>query len=88
MWTVAEAGEAVFAATGIGYNLSQRVPCIVRRRQAAATRFVTVYDWSGSGRTLRAPAGDPAHVEFDTAVTQWHIGFTSDSVRVQQELIK
>ena len=34
--------EEVFAATGIGYTLNQAVPCLVRRRQAPATRFVTV----------------------------------------------
>jgi len=85
VWTVADAGEEVFAATGIGYTLSQAVPCLVRRRQAAATRFVTVYDWSGSGQAFRATTGG---VEFSTAAGLWQVAFTRDSIRVEQEVIK
>ena len=85
VWTVADAGEELFAATGIGYTLNQTVPCLVRRRQAAATRFVTVYDWSGTGQALRATTNG---VEFATAAGLCQVAFTRDSIRVQQDVIK
>ena len=85
VWTVADAGEELFAATGIGYTLNQAVPCLVRRRQAAATRFVTVYDWSGTGQSLRATTNG---VEFATASGLCQVAFTRESIRVEQEVIK
>ena len=85
VWTLPAVGEEVFAATGIGYTLKQRVPCLVRRRQAARTRFVTVYDWSGSGRAVSEPAGDPATVEFATTTERWRINFAGDTINIQQD---
>ena len=85
VWTVADAGEELFAATGIGYTLNQAVPCLVRRRQAAATRFVTVYDWSSSGQALAATTDG---VEFATTAGLWQVAFTHDSIRVQQKVIQ
>jgi len=82
---VADAGEELFAATGIGYTLNQVVPCLVRRRQAAATRFVTAYDWSGSGQALAVTTDG---VEFATAAGSWQVAFTPDAVRVRQEMVK
>ena len=85
VWTVADAGEELFAATGIGYTLNQAVPCLVRRRQAATTRFVTVYDWSGTGQSLRSTANT---VEFATAAGLCQVAFTRDSIHVEQDVRK
>ena len=88
MWTVPERNEEVFATTGLGYTLNQHVPCIVRRRQAARTRFVTVYDWSGNGQAISGTAGDATKIEFVTTTERWRINFAADTARVEVKLLK
>jgi hypothetical protein len=41
--------DLLYQGVGIGYSLKDRVPFLLRRRRAASTVFVTVYDWSGDG---------------------------------------
>ena len=53
LWLIEEKGEEFFTAEGIGYNIGQKVPILVRRRKAARTRFVTVYDLSGQGNAIQ-----------------------------------
>jgi hypothetical protein len=51
---------AIFAGTGIGYHLKDDVPFVIRRRNAARTAFVTVYDLSGNQEVVqvsRMPVG-------------------------------
>lgn len=50
---LAEPGEQILTARGIGYTLAQKTPTLIRRRQAAQTRFITVYDLSGHGAALK-----------------------------------
>ena len=49
LWLDKDPDEKLFTAVGIGYNTAQAVPVLVRRREAANTRFVTVYDLTGNG---------------------------------------
>jgi hypothetical protein len=64
----------IVTGEGIGYNLNDRVPCLLRRRTAKSTIFVTVYDLTGTDRTLSYQHLIPlAHMsndeEIDFAVT-------------------
>jgi len=43
----------LFIGNGIGYNLQQKVPFLIRRRNANAACFVTVHDLTGDGGWLR-----------------------------------
>jgi len=45
-------GTQVFTGQGIGYRLTERVPFVLRRRETAATAFITVIDLSGDGRAI------------------------------------
>lgn len=45
---VGEADSTFVTGMGIGYHLNDRVPFLLRRREAASTVFVTVYDLSGT----------------------------------------
>ncbi len=79
---VPEAGESVFAADGIGYRLDQRVPCLVRRREAARTRYVTLYDWGGGMAPPRTGEAGIVHVAADGV--GWTIRFARDCVEVNR----
>lgn len=76
-------GEEVFSAIGIGYQIGQRVPCLVRRRSAARTRFLAAYDLTGQGGHVlglrsgkeQVPGIDTFPVEVDTAEGRWQITF-------------
>jgi hypothetical protein len=53
VWLADRSAEQIFTATGIGYNIGQKAPTLIRRRNARSTRFVTVYDLSGRGDYVR-----------------------------------
>ena len=59
LWCLDSDSEAVYTANGIGYSIDQRVPALIRRRTANATRFVTVYDLSGRGDFVRGATVSP-----------------------------
>lgn len=46
---VGDQDSQVYTGTGIGYNLTDRVPFLLRRRAGKATCFTTVYDLAGKG---------------------------------------
>lgn len=46
-WLVVGANETVFTCNGIGYNVSQLTPTIVRRVSGSKARFISVYDLGG-----------------------------------------
>jgi len=77
--------EKVFTATGIGYYVNDKVPCLVRRRNAAKTRFVAVYDLTGAGEHVRkvSVVDVPAPtVRVETAAGTWNAAFLPDGVAV------
>jgi hypothetical protein len=53
VWLDSSQPEEIFGAIGIGYTIDQKIPCLVRRRQARQTRFVAAYDLSGAGDQIR-----------------------------------
>jgi hypothetical protein len=62
--------ETLYTATGIGYRIHNRVPCLVRRCRAARARFVTVYDLTGGGAHVKngsVRGGDNPEVRVKTA---------------------
>ncbi len=67
--------EQLIATTGIGYRVDQRVPCLIRRRTAANTRFTAVYDLSGSGDAVRGvrASASPKRVIVTTAAGDWDL---------------
>ncbi len=86
VWGVEAPGETVLAATGIGYRLEQRLPTLIRRRQAAKTTFATVYDWRGAVRAVRiSQTGDTFEMEVATPDTYWRLRGTGKKITVEQD---
>ncbi|MBI3923639.1 MAG: heparinase II/III family protein [Armatimonadetes bacterium] len=50
---------SIYTGNGIGHNLGDRVPFVLRRREAAETCFVTVYDLSGAGDAISGVQSQP-----------------------------
>jgi hypothetical protein len=76
LWLADTGAEQVFAATGIGYWVNQKVPCLVRRHTGNDVRFVTVYDLSGSGQYVRAvEPSEGAALGVQAADGAWDIKF-------------
>jgi hypothetical protein len=87
LWLVESGAEHIFTATGIGYNIGQKAPTLIRRRVARSTRFVTIYDLSGHGdyvRQVAEPAGANAPLVITTQDGRQDIVFTPTGVKVSQ----
>ena len=52
IWCLGDENTTVVTGIGIGYNLTDKVPFLLRRRTATSTTFVTVYDLSGDGSAV------------------------------------
>lgn len=83
-----DSAERIITTHGIGYSLEERTPTLIRRRFARSTRFVTVYDLSGTGQAVRsiAPAangevGVTVHLERES----WHLQMSPERPRVAIE---
>lgn len=60
----------LFTGNGIGYNLRQKVPFLLRRRRAKAACFLTVYDLTGKGDLIEGM--EPVSVAFGkSAARDW-----------------
>jgi len=62
-------GEEIFTGESIGYKISQKIPTLIRRRQAEQTRFIAVYDLSGQGTEVKSileKAGEQPSVIIET----------------------
>ena len=59
------AEETVLLGHGIGYTLKHKVPTLIRRRQAADTRFLAVYDLTGSADFVRGVREEKGTVWID-----------------------
>ena len=88
LWFADPQQEQVFVTQGIGYSLDQKVPCLIRRRTAARTRFVTVFDLSGTGGTVRKaftdPAGDLVTVETGPGVPAFTVRLENGTLQYQR----
>lgn len=72
------ADERIFTCRGIGHDVSQATPTLVRRRLAKQTRFVAVYDLSGDGTGVTGAAslpGDRPAVTVETRDGTFTIAF-------------
>ena len=81
----ADADEQVFTCRGIGYDVAQATPTLVRRRTAKQTRFVAVYDLSGDGTGVTGAAvvpGDRPTVTVDTPGGIFAVDFGERSATV------
>jgi hypothetical protein len=58
---------------GIGYWISQQVPCLVRRVQGKAARFVTVYDLTGDGAGVQAVRREGNRIIVESARRTWKL---------------
>lgn len=54
MWFPSSQPETIFTARGIGHHITDSVPCLLRRRSATETRFVTVFDLTGNGEFVKS----------------------------------
>ena len=76
MWLLDDEAEEIITATGIGYTINQKAPTLIRRREAASTRFVTAYDLSGRGDYIRKIQSLPGgNYQVETAEGVWKIFF-------------
>lgn len=79
VWLVGDAGETIAVANGIGYNIDEKAPTLIRRRIAAKTRFIAVYDLGGKGdwiRGVQSQAGALPTLRLTTADGNWNIAFS------------
>jgi hypothetical protein len=58
-----DAGTTLVTGLGIGYRLNDPVPFLMRRRQAAATSFITVYDFRPAGSAVQRVERLPATLD-------------------------
>ena len=81
---------SVFTGQGIGYHLTERVPFVLRRREASATAFITVIDLSGDGRALteltRVPLTSAGQPVAETDGVALHITSGKETFRVALDL--
>ncbi len=83
LWLVGEPEEQIFTATGIGYTVNQKAPTLIRRRNAASTRFVTVYDLSGHADYVTGVELDKVNeLHLITTDGKWNVQFDDKSMRV------
>ncbi len=85
LWLADANPNDLFTATGIGYHLGQKAPCLLLRRHAKTTRFVVVYDLSGRADALQSvtlPLNENASLSIRTRDTQWQITFTPTAAQV------
>lgn len=85
-WLPAVEGEKVLTAVGIGSYVTQAAPCLIRRREANQTRFVTVFDLTGTGTFItdvKVPAGDQPHVQVQTTAGAWDVVFGEDGPQIK-----
>jgi len=87
VWLAAAAGEEIYTATGIGHNVDEKAPCLLRRRHGQQTRFVTVYDLSGKGDYVtKVEVGSEAlpHVKVQAAGHAIDVQFEAAGVKVAE----
>lgn len=87
-------GEEVFTALGIGYNISQKTPTLVRRVHGKAARFVTVYELGTQEQyhvqqiKAETDATRPARVSFRNLLPksseEWSVEFSREGVTVKR----
>jgi len=82
LWIDNEPNEKLFTAVGIGYNTAHAVPVLVRRREAASTRFVAVYDLSGKGDAVRSVRTDAKNIRIKTVDRENVVSFSPNSAAV------
>jgi hypothetical protein len=62
IWCDGDATSTIFTGKGIGYSLNERVPMLIRRRTTDASIFITVYDLSGTGTTVKEIKTIPVNI--------------------------
>ena len=86
-WLPAALGEQVITAVGIGSYVTQPAPCLMRRREAASTQYITVFDLSGSGNYItdvKATTGKQPQVQVQTSEGNWAVTFTAEGPEVKK----
>lgn len=84
LWLAGEKQEQLFAATGIGYSIDSRVPCLIRRVHGNRARFITVYDLNMETEyVLGVTATDDRtpHLAVKTQEGLWNIEFGRENVK-------
>ena len=83
MWVLDGEPQELFSTHGIGYNVNQKTPALIRRRFAKSTRFVTLYDLSGQGSAVKNANWDGKAVTVETAQGKHTIEFSPEGVTVK-----
>jgi hypothetical protein len=82
LWLGQMPKEKIITCMGIGYQVDQKVPCLIRRVEASQAKFVTVYDWSGPKRIKSVRQG-LGKVAVETMDQKWEIDFSKEGVKVR-----
>lgn len=83
VWFAGHKAEQVIACTGIGYEVEQKVPCLIRRLHDRRARFATAYDLSGAGTHVTAfGAGETGELTVATRSGNLRVHFRQDGVTV------
>ncbi len=82
LFLAGQEGEQFITVNGIGYTVNQKTPTLLRRRNTAATQFVTVYDLGGKGDYVTgvAATGKETLINIKTTDGAWKIEFSSAGV--------
>ncbi len=82
---VAAPGEEIISCSGIGYTIDQKIPTLIRRRQAADARFIAVYDLSGDGSAIRGISEERGAIRIETPTGDHRVLFDGQGRLVLEE---
>jgi hypothetical protein len=84
MWLHSEPEGQIMVARRFGYNKSQRNPCLIRRIEGKTASFLTVYDLSGNGETVKGISFDgERRAVVQSEKMEWRIRFENEGVAVE-----
>lgn len=87
MWLAGNEAEQIFTATGIGYNIGEKAPTLIRRRNGRSTRFLTIYDLTGRGdyvQNVEVPQKADAQLAVTTRDGKRELSFSPKNVHTVQ----
>ena len=87
MFLAGSPAEQIFTCIGIGYNVNQKTPTLVRRRHAERTRFVAVYDLTGEASSVTKVtqgAGDVPSVTVETKSGTFEVEFGATAATMKK----
>lgn len=79
-WLAGMTKESVLTCSGIGYQVQQKVPCLIRRVQGKEATFVTVYDLSETGDFVSGMRYEQERCTIETRPGRYGVRFAKEGV--------